>query len=113
MGARGRAWRTLLAASFSANVFARPNRLSAVLFLLAAPTALSGTAWAQSHLPTGGQVVGGSNNATISQPNENTLKVQQSAQSVIINWTSFNIAAGYTTKFQQPDGGVALNRIKS
>ncbi|MES2218586.1 MAG: hypothetical protein V4501_09265, partial [Pseudomonadota bacterium] len=58
--------------------------------------------------PTGGQVANG--NANISQSG-NTTTVQQSSQRAIINWQSFNIAAGEKTQFQQPKGGIALNRI--
>src|SRR5215475_12229435 len=112
MRARGRPLRTRLVASSSASAVAHPKPLRTLLFLLAT-TALTGTALAQPKLPTGGQVVGGSGNATINKPNDTTLQIQQSTQSVIINWNSFNIGYGYTTKFLQPDGGVALNRVKS
>src|SRR3990167_4147624 len=41
----------------------------------------------------------------------NSTVINQTSQKAIINWQSFNIAAPETTHFQQPAGGVALNRI--
>lgn len=49
-------------------------------------------------------------NATVQQTTENTT-VQQTSQQAIINWHSFNINKDEHTHFQQPTGGVALNRI--
>ncbi len=68
---------------FSTSVFANP-----VLDLNNAPT---------------GQV-------TIHQEPNSTV-INQSSQQAIINWQSFNIGAQESTHFQQPAGGVALNRI--
>ena len=45
------------------------------------------------------------------QQTPNSTVVNQSSQQAIINWQSFNIGASETTYFQQPAGGVALNRI--
>ncbi|MBV8802184.1 MAG: filamentous hemagglutinin N-terminal domain-containing protein, partial [Gammaproteobacteria bacterium] len=45
------------------------------------------------------------------QSNQNTVTVLQSSQKAIINWQSFNIKSGEHTHFQQPSGGVVLNRI--
>src|SRR5436190_5567954 len=51
-------------------------------------------------------------NVTIHQaPNSTT--VNQTSQRGIINWHSFNIGAGERTHFQQPVGGVTLNRISA
>jgi len=47
---------------------------------------------------------------TISQVPNSTV-VNQSSQKAIINWHSFNIGSGEKTHFQQPAGGIALNRI--
>lgn len=58
--------------------------------------------------PQGGQVASG--NVTIQQAPNSTL-INQSSQKAIINWKSFNIGAGEKTHFQQPNGGIALNRI--
>ncbi len=41
----------------------------------------------------------------------NSTVVNQSSQQAIINWNSFNIGAAEKTHFEQPAGGVALNRI--
>ena len=60
--------------------------------------------------PLGGQVVSGS--ATISSTSPSTLQVDQSTKIVIIDWSSFNIANGETTKFNQPGASAtAVNRI--
>src|SRR3990167_6282657 len=42
---------------------------------------------------------------------QTTTTVNQSSQKAIINWQSFNIAEPEHTHFQQPAGGIALNRI--
>ncbi len=60
--------------------------------------------------PTGGQVVSGT--ATIGTPTPSTLQVDQHTKIVIIDWSSFNIASGETTSFNQPDASsMAVNRI--
>src|SRR6185437_11318949 len=59
--------------------------------------------------PMGGSVGGGT--ATISSSG-NTLTVQQTSDRAIINWSTFDIGSGETTRFQQPSSGsIALNRI--
>lgn len=45
------------------------------------------------------------------QQSGNVTQVQQNSQNAIVNWHSFNIGAGEHTHFQQPTGGVILNRI--
>src|SRR3954468_3689471 len=76
---------------------------------LAAFTALQFAAPAFS-LPTGGEVVSGS--ATISQPNTQTMNVNQGSQKAILNWQGFSIAKPETVNFQQPNSSaVALNRV--
>lgn len=52
----------------------------------------------------------GSGNVSIQQ-NGNTVTINQSSSRVIINWQSFNIDKQETTRFIQPNGGIALNRI--
>src|SRR3954452_138381 len=60
--------------------------------------------------PQGPVVVGGS--ANISNPGTANVTIQQNSQSAIINWRTFNIGAGETTTFQQPNSNsVALNRV--
>ena len=59
--------------------------------------------------PLGGQVAGGQ--ATIQGQGTATVTVTQGSQNAIINWNTFNIGAGETTQFIQPNAGaVALNR---
>lgn len=45
------------------------------------------------------------------QQSGTTTTINQSTQKGIVNWQSFNIAAPETTHFQQPAGGITLNRI--
>jgi filamentous hemagglutinin family protein len=66
---------------------------------------LSTTAFA---LPQGGQVTNGVATIVVAP---NSVIVNQSSPKAIINWQSFNINANQSTHFQQPTGGVALNRI--
>ncbi len=49
-------------------------------------------------------------NVSITQT-PSTTQVQQSSQQAVIEWRSFNIGAQEHTHFQQPAGGIALNRI--
>lgn len=59
--------------------------------------------------PTGGTVTSGS--ATISSSGS-TLTVNTSTTGTVINWGSFSIAAGETTRINQPSSGSAtLNRV--
>lgn len=60
-------------------------------------------------LPTGGQVVQGT--ATITTPNSATMNVTNS-NNAIINWQQFNIGAGQTTNFIQPNSNSSvLNQV--
>jgi filamentous hemagglutinin family protein len=59
--------------------------------------------------PTGGVVAAGA--ASISSAAGNTT-INQSTQNAVINWQSFNIAAGQSVQFVQPGkSSVALNRV--
>ncbi|EKD70094.1 MAG: hypothetical protein ACD_46C00641G0002, partial [uncultured bacterium] len=49
-------------------------------------------------------------NVSIEQAPNSTV-INQASQKAIINWHSFNIGAQEATHFNQPNGGVALNRI--
>lgn len=60
--------------------------------------------------PQGGQVTSGT--VTIQQSPNSTV-INQSSPQAIINWNSFNIGAQESTHFQQPVGGIALNRISA
>ncbi|HEY6257494.1 MAG TPA: filamentous hemagglutinin N-terminal domain-containing protein, partial [Xanthobacteraceae bacterium] len=60
--------------------------------------------------PDGGKVVGGS--ATIQGQGTGSVTINQSSQRAVINWNTFNIGAGQTTTFIQPNSSsVALNRV--
>ena len=60
--------------------------------------------------PLDGQVVAGA--ATITTPDPSTLVVQQQSQNVVLQWGSFNIDPGETTRFEQPNAAAwALNRV--
>jgi hypothetical protein len=45
------------------------------------------------------------------QQSPNTTVIQQSSSSAIINWQQFNIGQNQAVHFQQPAGGVTLNRV--
>ena len=49
-------------------------------------------------------------NVSIQQTTNSTV-VNQTSNKAIINWQSFNIGQSQSTHFQQPTGGIALNRI--
>src|SRR3990167_3093393 len=51
-----------------------------------------------------------SGNVSVQQAPNSTI-INQSSPKAIINWHSFNIGQEESTHFQQPAGGVALNRI--
>ena len=51
-------------------------------------------------------------NVSIQQTSNSTV-VNQSSKTAIINWQSFNINTQQSTHFQQPAGGIALNRISA
>ncbi len=60
-------------------------------------------------LPQGAQVIQGS--ASIATPNSNTMNITNS-NNAIINWQQFNIGAGQTTNFIQPNStSSVLNRV--
>ena len=59
--------------------------------------------------PTGGTVISGS--ATIGSAG-NTTTINQNSDKAIINWNSFSIGSGETTRFNQPSSSsIALNRV--
>src|ERR1700688_4738865 len=65
---------------------------------------------AQSVLPQGGSVVGGS--ATIGTPTNNALTITQRSPNAIINWNSFSIGQPNAVTFNQPSSSSAiLNRV--
>ena len=60
--------------------------------------------------PLAPNVVGGT--AAVTGVGTSNVTVNQSTPRAIINWNSFNIGAGETTRFVQPDASsIALNRV--
>ena len=60
--------------------------------------------------PLGGQVTSG--DASISTPDASTVQIDQTSNRAILEWQSFDIAPGETTRFVQPDSDAwALNRV--
>jgi filamentous hemagglutinin family protein len=60
--------------------------------------------------PLGSQVVGGT--ASVQGQGTSTVTVTQSTDRAIINWNTFNISRGETTRFAQPNSSsVTLNRV--
>jgi len=60
--------------------------------------------------PDGGVVVEG--NATINNPTDTYMRVDQSSQKAVINWQDFSIDAGEHTHFAQPNASaITLNRV--
>ncbi|MBL8782108.1 MAG: filamentous hemagglutinin N-terminal domain-containing protein, partial [Alphaproteobacteria bacterium] len=87
----------------------RGRRLSlrAVLFAGVSTVALTSAAFAN---PQGGEVVAGS--ATVTTPTSTTTQINQQSDKAIINWKSFNVDAGESTVFVQPNAtSITLNRI--
>jgi filamentous hemagglutinin family protein len=81
---------------------------AATIAVLGAPMAM-GAPLAANALPTGGTLVAGQ--AALSQT-ANTLNVVQTSKNAILNWNTFNIGAGATVNFQQPNATSAtLNRV--
>jgi filamentous hemagglutinin family protein len=89
--------------------FRRSTAYVSSLSLVLAPFG-SQFAFAQSVLPQGGFVVGGS--ATISQPSAGALNINQSSQRAIINWNSFSVGQPNSVNFSQPNSSASiLNRV--
>jgi filamentous hemagglutinin family protein len=81
---------------------------TAMIVLIGSSLALAPAAHAQG-LPSGGTVTGG--DATISA-GPTAMTVNQTSQNTAINWQTFNIAAGNSVQFVQPNSrSVALNRV--
>jgi len=88
-------------------------RLSNLLLTTTTLSALAGLVWLgvpAAAGPEGGTVVGGS--ATITGQGSSSVVINQSSNSAIINWHTFNIGAGQSVLFNQPNSSsVALNRV--
>jgi filamentous hemagglutinin family protein len=61
--------------------------------------------------PQGGVIVGGSGN--INTNTANTTTINQNSQSMVVNWSSFNVNANESVNFAQPSSSAAvLNQIQ-
>jgi filamentous hemagglutinin family protein len=77
--------------------------------LLTLSLGMSGLSGPASANPDGGSVVGGS--ATISESGTE-VRIDQQSQNALIEWQSFSIGAGETTRFVQPNtSAIAINRV--
>jgi filamentous hemagglutinin family protein len=63
--------------------------------------------------PFANPVINNMTDGTTLQADGNKLTVNQATPQAILNWHSFDIDTHQTTHFQQPQGGIALNRITS
>jgi len=91
----------------------RASALTMAVCLAVAGVTLPVSTWAQpaaNALPTGGQIVGGNAAGSIASAG-NAMTVTQNQQRMIANWNSFSIGSAASVNFQQPTGGVALNRV--
>src|SRR5262249_59258536 len=78
--------------------------------LLLTTTALLALGTSAAGGPNGATVVGGA--ATVSGQGTASVTVNQSSNSAIINWTTFNIGARESVQFNQPSSSsIALNRV--
>lgn len=80
------------------------------LCMAVACAVLAPAAWAQTAaLPAGGQVVAGQGSI---QTQGSVMTVNQASQRMALDWQSFNIGAGQTVNFVQPNAqATALNRV--
>ncbi len=82
---------------------------AATMMVLTGAMGSSAATLPQSALPTGGQVAAGQ--AVISQSGTR-MNINQSTQSAILNWQTFNIGAQSLVNFTQPNStSTALNRV--
>jgi filamentous hemagglutinin family protein len=85
------------------------RRRIGALLASAAAFSFADPAFAQSVLPSGGQVVSGAATITTSG---SAMTINQSTDKMIANWQSFSIGAGNSVTFNQPGASsVALNRV--
>ena len=83
------------------------NPFGAILCLIAFLCGFPGLVCA---LPEGGNIVSG--NGNISQPAPGNLEIQQTSNSLIVDWQKFGISATESVSFFQPStDSVALNRV--
>ena len=95
-------------ASIAVNTKSRRKAFNKKLLLGAAAIALVASPAVHAN-PLGGAVTTGS--ASIST-SSNKTNVDQKSEDVVIDWSSFNVGAGQTTQFVQPNAqAIAVNRV--
>ncbi|PKO90806.1 MAG: hypothetical protein CVU16_09090 [Betaproteobacteria bacterium HGW-Betaproteobacteria-10] len=98
-----------------ANSHGKPSstRRGAATALMASLLTSSGLIFAAppvNTLPTGGQIVGGAAAGNIATSG-NAMTVTQNQQRMVANWDTYSIGQNASVHYQQPTGGVALNRV--
>jgi len=79
------------------------------LFSVVSLSIFSQLAFADSILPTGGNIVGGVGSIT---QTANTMTITQASDKMAANWQTFNIGTGNSVNFAQPSASsIALNRV--
>ena len=103
-------WSHTLGAWVVASEHAARRRRSGRLRLLAGTLALAPLFLPAADLPRDGRVTLGA--GSIGSPAGSSLQIQQNSQKLAIDWQSFDIGAGHSVTFQQPDSSaIALNRV--
>ncbi|MBP9722487.1 MAG: filamentous hemagglutinin N-terminal domain-containing protein [Gammaproteobacteria bacterium] len=75
---------------------------------------LTGISMESKALPQGGVVTDGSATIVTNPSTPNYMQINQSSNSAVLNWQSFNINSNEHTHFQQPNSSsVAINRINA
>ncbi|WP_156887826.1 filamentous hemagglutinin N-terminal domain-containing protein, partial [Marinospirillum minutulum] len=83
----------------------KPTALAVALAMLA-----MGSSQLYAAGPTGGAVVGGT--GTITNPDANNTKIEQTSDRLAIEWASFNVSKDHTVQFAQPNSNAwVLNQI--
>ncbi|MDD5595648.1 MAG: filamentous hemagglutinin N-terminal domain-containing protein, partial [Candidatus Omnitrophica bacterium] len=77
--------------------------VSAIFLFLFSPICFS------QNLPDGGTVVDGS--ATINYTNPTTVDINIASDKSIIDWNSYNVAAGHTVNYNRDSSFISLNRV--
>ncbi len=93
-----------------APTFALPALAASLCLAFAVLPASTFAAPPVNTLPTGGQIVGGAAAGSIATRG-NAMTVTQNQPRMIAHWESFSIGSAASVHFQQPTGGVALNRV--
>ena len=92
--------------------FVRRELRAALTMGVATAIGMGGGVQAVRANPVGGAVISGQ--GSISNPSATTTLINQQSNSLIINWSSFNVASNETVRFVQPSStSVALNNILS